>query len=131
MIRPRTSVKIVGIVLLTFAMLVVVAVAYLRIAAVPFRSDEGWFDAEVKKGEINDAEPGANLKWLIVRAKLDHFIAPSEFTSRRISFTHAWRGEPDRFYLGFVGGNPHSLVIYCYGRKDQKLRWKTTVNRSE
>jgi hypothetical protein len=130
MIRQRTFVKVIGIVLLTLAMVAVMAVAYLRIAAVPFRSDDGWFDAEVKKGEISDAEPGANLKWLIIRAELDHFIAPSKLTSRRIGFTHAWRSEPDRLYLGFVGENPHSLVIYCYGRRDQKLRWKATVNRS-
>ena len=101
--------------------LIVAALGYLRFTAAPLHDDNGWFDAQQNLGAINTIEATPEMKTLILRAELDHFVSPSPLTSRIVRFGHAWRGEPDRLYLGFVGGNPHSLVIYCFARKENKL----------
>lgn len=108
---------------LTAGILVVVAaMAYLRLSAAPVRPfDSNWRDhvgAEIR--------PDAQIKSMARRAQIDDYVSGIPPIGRtRLTFDSAYRSGPGGYYLLFTPESiTHTIVIYHFSA-DGKILWKT------
>jgi hypothetical protein len=102
----------------------IVCGVYFRVAAIPVRTlDEAWYHNEFLQRRPVDSKTRTEFRWTIVRAKIDHFVAPASPARRMLEFVNVFRDGDDRVLLRFWG-ETHIMVVYCWSSRDRKLLWK-------
>jgi hypothetical protein len=108
-------------VLIAAAIIPILALIYLRLAAVPFVGvHPGEFSPVWQRTGYPRVEPDANIKCMIRRARLDFLVAPIEGLRGRIIFEEA-RVDGNDVYLLFGANSSDTVVVYRGSKKGCRL----------
>ena|SRR5438874_6750365 len=99
-------------------------VVLIRLNVVPTRTfpDKNWFSDTERGRELSASDPV--ISRMIARARIDHFIAPTDRRYRVIGFHRAWITKPDDVYISFVSSVSDVSVVYRGDRQSGALFWK-------
>jgi len=102
--------------------LLIVVLIWLSVVPARSFSDENWFSKAERGQELSESDPV--ISRMIARARIDHFIAPTDKRYRVIGFHRAWATKPDDVYMSFACYVTDVSVIYRGDRRSGVLFWK-------
>ena len=112
---------------LVLAFLLITAVAWLRLTAVPARKFPYRFWTDPSQGPEITAD--AALLRMVARAERDYWFSPLPERRGELKFVVAHSVPPNDVYLAFSRADSEELVIYRGAREDGRLLWKAVWNQ--